>query len=161
MTWCEYLVSVNFLFPAYHDYDDATFPCPDCGALMWFFEKVQSTSSDDPEFSICCRRGKIKLDELVEAPRPLCDYLSGKHKDSRKYLDNIIGLNMMFAFTSMGGTIDRSVNKGGGPYSYRLGGQNYHLLGSLLPKPGKNAKFSQLYMFSGEDETRERIDALR
>ena len=94
----------NFSFSAYHDYGDVDYACPDCGALMWFFEKVKSTSNDDPEFSICCRRGKIEMSKLIEAPRPLCDLLNGSHKYSRKYWDNIIGYNMMFAFTSMGGT---------------------------------------------------------
>ncbi|KAF7826476.1 uncharacterized protein G2W53_017640 [Senna tora] len=39
----------------------------------------------------------------------------------------------MFAFTSMGGKIDHSVNNGKGPYVFRLHGQNMHLLGSLPP----------------------------
>ena len=36
----------------------------------------------------------------------------------------------MFAFTSMGGKIDKSVNQSRGPYCFKLGGQNYHLMGT-------------------------------
>ena len=61
----------------------------------------------------------------------------------------------------MGGIQDHSVNKGSGPYTYRLGGNNYHRLSSLLPKEGESPKFSQLYMYYGEDENQSRIDASR
>nr|GEX68627.1 uncharacterized protein [Tanacetum cinerariifolium] len=41
----------------------------------------------------------------------------------------------MFAFTSMGGKVDNSVNRRGrGPYVFCLHGQTYHSMGSLLPQ---------------------------
>ncbi|XP_076949826.1 uncharacterized protein LOC143622616 [Bidens hawaiensis] len=40
--------------------------------------------------------------------------------------------------------VDNSVNKGNAPYSFRLGGENYHSLGGLLPMSGQNPRFSQL-----------------
>ena len=39
----------------------------------------------------------------------------------------------MFAFTSPGSKIDRTLNTGKGPPSFRIQGQNHHLIGSLLP----------------------------
>jgi hypothetical protein len=48
---------------------------------------------------------------------------------------------MMLAFTSMGGKIDNTVNQGRGTYNFRLGGQNYHRIGSLVPNDGNPAKF--------------------
>ena len=48
----------------------------------------------------------------------------------------------MFAFTSMGEKIDKSVNQGRGPYCFKLGGQNYHCIERLLPDDGNSAKFS-------------------
>ncbi len=74
---------------------------------------------------------------------------------SAYYIDNIRQFNMM------GGHQDNSMNNGRGPYTYRLGGQNYHLIGSLLPPEGETAKFSQLYMFCGEDETQDRINVVK
>ncbi|XP_024958909.1 uncharacterized protein LOC112499870 [Cynara cardunculus var. scolymus] len=41
-------------------------------------------------------------------------------------------------------TIDSSINSGNAPYIYRLNGQNYHRMGSLLPPDGSKPKFSQL-----------------
>ncbi|XP_038681981.1 uncharacterized protein LOC119982582 isoform X2 [Tripterygium wilfordii] len=44
--------------------------------------------------------------------------------------------NCMFAFTSFGGKIDRDINDGQAPYTFRINGQNHHLIGSLVPLPG-------------------------
>ena len=41
---------------------------------------------------------------------------------------------MMFSFTSMGGNIDKDINEGGGPFIFRISGQNYHLHGIVLPR---------------------------
>ena len=48
----------------------------------------------------------------------------------------------LFAFTSLGGKVDRSVNNGIGPYVFRLNGQNYHRIGSLLPIEGEKPTFA-------------------
>lgn len=62
----------------------------------------------------------------------------------------------MFSFTSMGGKIDSSINKGKGPYIFRLSGENYHSIGSLLPDDGLKPKFSQLYIYDTENEVSNR-----
>lgn len=53
----------------------------------------------------------------------------------------------MFAFTSMGGKIDASINRRQGWRTFRLFGQNYHQIGSLLPPEGSTPKFAQLYIY--------------
>lgn len=53
---------------------------------------------------------------------------------------------MIFSFTSLGGKVNISINKGAGPYVFNLHGQNYHLLGSLLPKEGIAPKFTIIYV---------------
>jgi hypothetical protein len=42
----------------------------------------------------------------------------------------------MFAFTSLGAKIDTGVNKGSGPYVFKINGQVHHRIGSLLPDEG-------------------------
>ena len=54
---------------------------------------------------------------------------------------------MIFAFSSSGAKIDTSVLKGKGPAIYKIHGQLCHLIGTLLPMPGKPPKFSQLYIY--------------
>ena len=111
---------------------DPTYACGYCGALMWFDERIKSSAKYRPEFGLCCSRGKIQLPHLKQPPRLLLDLLQNRHKYSRNYIEHICAYNMIYAFTSMGGIQDNSVNKGRGPYSYRLGGQNYHRIGRIF-----------------------------
>lgn len=52
---------------------------------------------------------------------------------SKMFRDNIRTYNSMFSFTSMGGKVDDSINKKRGPKTFKLSGQKYHQIGSLLP----------------------------
>ncbi|XP_042055868.1 uncharacterized protein LOC121800363 [Salvia splendens] len=61
----------------------------------------------------------------------------------------------------MGGKVDHSVNTGGGPPVFRLHGQNYHLIGSLLPLDGCEPKFAQLYVYDTDNEINYRITSVR
>ncbi|KAM0067482.1 hypothetical protein Hdeb2414_s0002g00061811 [Helianthus debilis subsp. tardiflorus] len=62
----------------------------------------------------------------------------------------------MFSFTSMGGKVDSSINSGKAPYVFRIIGQNFHTLGGLVPAPGKDPKFSQLYIYGTDNEVSNR-----
>lgn len=58
----------------------------------------------------------------------------------------------MLAFTSMGAEIDYSVQNTYGLYCFKVHGENYHLIGSLLPCEGETPKFSQLYIYDTANE---------
>ncbi|XP_074265107.1 uncharacterized protein LOC141587528 [Silene latifolia] len=60
----------------------------------------------------------------------------------------------------MGGRVDNAINKGGAPYCFRLGGQNHHNIGSLLPPLGKQPQFMQLYFHDTENELTNRVSSL-
>lgn len=104
-----------------------------------------------PKFNLCCGNGKIRLPKAAATPSYLWQlYNDAKkgpafHRCSRIY-------NSMFAFTSTGGSVDNSINNGGGPYVYRLNGVNHHLFGSLIPNDGKQLKFCQLYIYDTKNE---------
>lgn len=53
----------------------------------------------------------------------------------------------MFSFTALGGRIQTSSNRGGGPPQFILGGQNFHRMGSLIPEDGSSPRFAQLYIY--------------
>ncbi|XP_076889689.1 uncharacterized protein LOC143540544 [Bidens hawaiensis] len=57
---------------------------------------------------------------------------------------------------SSGGNIGHSINKGNAPYTFRLSGENYHCLGSLLPLQVRKPQFSQLYIYDTENEVSNR-----
>ncbi|XP_019153903.1 PREDICTED: uncharacterized protein LOC109150447 [Ipomoea nil] len=61
----------------------------------------------------------------------------------------------------MGGRIDKEVNTGRAPPIFRLNGQNFHLLGSLLPIEGNRPKFAQLYIHDPENEMCNRLNSVR
>ncbi|XP_019198166.1 PREDICTED: uncharacterized protein LOC109191991 [Ipomoea nil] len=61
----------------------------------------------------------------------------------------------------MGGRIDKEVNTGRSPPVFRLNGQNFHLLGSLLPVDGNKPKFAQLYIHDAENEIFNRLNSVR
>jgi len=48
------------------------------------------------------------------------------------FLDNSRMYNSMLSFTSMGGAINHSIMDGHIPYYFRINGNNYHRIGSLL-----------------------------
>jgi hypothetical protein len=66
----------------------------------------------------------------------------------------------MFAFTSMGGKIDTSRTRGNGPPVFVMNGENYHQIGSLLPLPGEQPKFAQLYVYDTDNEISNRMAAV-
>ena len=60
----------------------------------------------------------------------------------------------------MGGTIYYSVMDSHSPYSFRISGQNYHHISSLLLTRGRKPRFAQLYIYEIHDEVRSRYRAL-
>ncbi|KAL3646403.1 hypothetical protein CASFOL_011583 [Castilleja foliolosa] len=105
--------------------------------------------------------GIIDLPRLVEPPAFLRDLLHGTSSKSKHFQENLRSYNSMFCFTSMGGKIDQDVNRGSGPPILRLHGQNYHLIGSLMPKDGATPKFAQMYIYDTENELSNRNNSVR
>uniref|UniRef100_A0A0R0F7N8 Helitron helicase-like domain-containing protein n=1 Tax=Glycine max TaxID=3847 RepID=A0A0R0F7N8_SOYBN len=68
--------------------------------------------------------------------------------------------NMMFVFTSAGIKFDKSINHSRGLPTIRIQGQPCHRIGSMLPMPGKEPKFAQVYIFDTENEVQNRINAI-
>ncbi|XP_063945878.1 uncharacterized protein LOC108212277 [Daucus carota subsp. sativus] len=131
--------------------------CTSCNAMMWHEERVnKNVTKGKPLFSICCRKGEVKLPE----PLPTPVYLLNLYQDKDQGADFHRGIrlyNAMFAFTSAGGNVDHSINKGRGPYIYRLYGQNHHVFGSLIPDDGDTPKFCQLYIYDTANEVSNRL----
>ncbi|XP_048503649.1 uncharacterized protein LOC104906819 [Beta vulgaris subsp. vulgaris] len=135
--------------------------CLDCGARVWIEERVKrERAKDHPKYNICCQKGKVRLPLLKEPPQYLKSLLDPNSGTSTKFKDCIRAYNSIFAFTSMGGEVDRKINRGRGPYIFRILGQNYHKIGSLLPPDGEQPRFTQLYVHDPSNEVRNRISSL-
>lgn len=77
------------------------------------------------------------------------------------FLDNIHSFNNMFSFTSLGGTIDRNLNRGNYLLVIRMHGHIYHRLGSLLPSGRDPPAYAQIYIYGTHNEIYNRIRSMR
>ena len=144
----------------YHDIGPPSFECPNCKALMWYEERCpRDKSTRNPMFSICCQRGKVLLPKFNEAPSPLNKLIDYNNPASSRFKEQIRVYNGMFCYTSFGAKIDNSVNTGRGPYTFRINGQSYHRIGSLLPARETQPKYAQLYFFDTANEVKNRMGA--
>ncbi|KAL5170455.1 Replication protein A DNA-binding subunit B [Glycine soja] len=138
----------------YFDLGDQLMQCSHCNANMWYDERVSKDKrTTNPRFSLCCGNGKVELPLLQNPPKYLYQLF-------KNYQQNIRTYNMMFAFTSAGIKFDKSINHSRGPPTIRIQGQPCHRIGSMLPIPGKEPKFAQLYIFDTENEVQNRINAI-
>ncbi|KAL7583175.1 hypothetical protein Lser_V15G43646 [Lactuca serriola] len=143
---------IEDIFRDYFDHGDQIIICQICHAKLWKDESVRGQKKDNTSYSLCCGYGKVELPPLKEAPSSYRNLYRSVDSKSKHFMKNIRRYNSMFSFTSMGGKVDSSINKGNAPYIFKLSGQNYHSIGSLLPTPGSRPKFCQLYIYDTENE---------
>lgn len=159
---CDSIPNYKLEIVDYEDLGPQLYKCESCEASMWYNERIDKhKNSAKLEFSLCCMKGKVVLPKLRKAPVTLTDLLFRTDRRSKHFQEQIRSYNMMFSFTSLGGKIETSINNGSAPYTFQLHGQNYHLIGSLLPEEGSVPKFAQLYIFNTENEITNRIHAVR
>ncbi|KAK4840053.1 hypothetical protein QYF36_026957 [Acer negundo] len=146
----------------YWDIGDPTFICKHCGSTMWYQErKRKDRNTSNPEFTLCCMNGKVQLPLLKSALDILHNLHNNVDNRSKHFLRNIRAYNMMFSFTSFGGKVDTSINKGSNPPIFRIGGQNHHYIGGLIPLQNQKPKFAQLYIYDTKDEINNRLKCFR
>lgn len=85
-----------------HHLGDMSVICPNCSALHWIDERLQSSTKRLPKFGSCCLQGKIKLFEIQPPPNDLLKLFNGTHPDSKHFLDHIQNYNLTFSMTSLG-----------------------------------------------------------
>ncbi|XP_074359006.1 uncharacterized protein LOC141698233 [Apium graveolens] len=128
---------------------------------MWNHERNnKKATKKPPTFSLCGKNGQIILKKEKQPPEPLASLLTGGSR-FRHFKENIRMYNCMFAMSSTGGQIDRSINRDGAPYCFKVKGVNYHSMGSFVPLDGENPKFCQLYIYDTEDEVHNRINVVK
>ena len=130
--------------------------CPSCGALVWESESTgRDPKTKELHFSICCNQGLIKLPPLRQPP-PLLEKLL----QYIQFCETIRVYNALLAFTSIGAKLDYSVVFGRGSFTFRIQGQTYHHIGSLIPKPSLPPKYLQIYIFDTANKIKNRLKAL-
>ncbi|KAJ7198412.1 hypothetical protein B0H12DRAFT_1037513, partial [Mycena haematopus] len=123
--------------------------CPDCGALHWEGEEVgRSSTTLEMSFGMCCDHGKVQLERLQEPPVPLRRFFVGADTQSLEFRSHITQYNSALAFTSLGVSDNKTINRHGpNAWVFRILGNLYHLSGSLNTIYGVAPSYSQLYVF--------------
>ncbi|KAI5383244.1 hypothetical protein KIW84_070594 [Lathyrus oleraceus] len=126
------------------------------------FDKNKCRHASNPKFSMCCGSGKVQLPLLKPAPKVLQHLLFDNEScESKNFQQQIRMYNVMFAFTSPGAKVDNRFNNGRCPPNFRIQGQSCHRIGSMLPMPGQNPRFAQLYVYDTENEIENRMHGFR
>ncbi|KAL7590601.1 hypothetical protein Lser_V15G37887 [Lactuca serriola] len=126
--------------------------CQICHPKLWKDESVRGQKKGNTSYSLCCGYGKDELPSLKEASSSYRNLYRLVNSKSKHFMKNIRRYNSMLSFTSMGDKVDSSINRGNTPYIFKLNGQNYHSIRSLLPTHGSRPKFCQLYIYDTENE---------
>ena len=126
--------------------------CQNCGAFKF---------SKETE-GFCCLKGNVKLDAFPQ-PQPYLQHLyEGTDSGGKHFLSNIRKYNSAFQMTSFG---CNEITMSGFNPSFRIQGQVYHLIGSMVPTAGESPKFAQIYFIDNrESEVAARcaiVDGLR
>ena len=112
--------------------------CSNCSALK--FEKETD--------SLCCSKGNVQLDEFPQVQTFLQHLYEGIDSNGKHFLANIRKYNCVFQMTSFG---CHEVSMAGFNPSFRIQGQVYHLIGSIVPTEGESPKFAQIYFIDNEE----------
>lgn len=113
--------------------------CKFCKAKKW---------KDEPP-GICCNNGKVKLPHIEKYPEPLHSLLTYQHAESEHFLANTRMYNSCFQMTSFGA---KDIKIGNFMPTFKIQGQVYHRIGSLMPVPEQQPAFLQIY-FVGDKNT--------
>ena len=91
--------------------------------------------------SLCCSKGNVQLEEFPQV-QPFLQHLhEGTDSNGKHFLANICKYNCAFQITSFG---CNEVSRSGFNPSFRIQGQVYHLIGSIVPTEGEYPKFAQI-----------------
>ena len=114
--------------------------CNFCGAYKFFNET-----------NFCCSSGLVNFESVKPLPEPSEEYK--KLYSSKKIISNLKAYNSALSLTSIGCKTPENVE---GP-NFKIQGEIYHRLGSLLPSDESSPKFSQIYFYDAEVATYERM----
>mmetsp|Transcript_13935 Transcript_13935/g.25807 ORF Transcript_13935/g.25807 Transcript_13935/m.25807 type:complete len:491 (-) Transcript_13935:4232-5704(-) len=126
-----------------HELPEMNVTCTHCGALRF--------KSETDKF--CCGKGKTRIPPWPNLPPALHSLFT----ENAHFKRNIRRYNQYFSFVSNGLKLDRDLaNMREGVYSYRVHGELYHLMGSLLPQDDNAPTFSQIYMYDPDFQVERR-----
>jgi hypothetical protein len=151
------LPDVNFSTPdepltACHYLGPMDSACSHCGALHFVQGRLKGSTRRSPRFGKCCMHGQVSLPALQEPPQPLRDLLTHDVARAKEFRQKIRAYNCSLQLASSS-LKDSPPDDGGaqqqqrGVRSVRMHGRMFHLIGPLLPAPGAERAFAQLWIY--------------
>jgi hypothetical protein len=119
--------------------------CQYCQALLFSGE----TSG------LCCNNGQTQLAPLRSVPDRFKRLFTDRDQESRHFRSHIRAYNSIHAFTSTGVKVDDRF-QGNGVSNFRIHGEMYHRMGSILPLEGNMPQFHQIYVYDPSDQVAHR-----
>lgn len=94
--------------------------------IFWFVERnINQSIVNRPIYTQRCNSGSIILPYPLTTPLEIRNlYMNGR------FMIDIKEYNIMFSMNSFGADVDDEINKGRGPYVFKISGQNFHWIGS-------------------------------
>ncbi|RCN27829.1 hypothetical protein ANCCAN_26434 [Ancylostoma caninum] len=123
--------------------------CAHCNAL--YFKGEIASKSPDGQFTKCCKKGDLRLDDLFENyPEDLYKLFTNNDRVySKNFKENVRNFNSAFAFASMKAESHiRDVM----PFCYKIQGQIYHTVNlAAHPDPNEKPEYAQLFFIDTEE----------
>ncbi|XP_055936862.1 uncharacterized protein LOC129966462 [Argiope bruennichi] len=145
---------VRLAFEYAPDINYSAHPKIGIGAMDKVCQYCQALKFRNETPGMCCASGKVVLSPLPTPPEPLLSLLAGESDDSKLFLRKIRKFNSCFQMTSFGATkiCDPTSNGRNFETTFKVQGQVYHKIGSLLPMPDDDPKFLQIYFMGNCEE---------
>ena len=127
---------------------DSFYNTTDVGTLSVQCSKCGATKFPMETESLCCLKGTVQLDAFPQPPVFLQHLYEGVDSNGKHFLTSIRKYNCVFQMTSFGCS---EITMAGFNPSFRIQGQVYHLIGSIVPAEGESPKFAQIYFIDNQD----------
>ena len=145
------IFSGNLFFPEISQSPESLgkmdFVCEHCGACKFRTESV----------GLCCLQGKVQLPKFPDPPPVLREYWHGNFPSAKLFRKHCRSINNAVCLTSL--QVRERRLPGFNP-SVIFQGRVFQRLGPLLPEPGIQPKFAQLYVLDPQLERTERFNKL-
>jgi len=134
--------------------------CTACQALHWREERLRPQNGRRAAagtFQACCKHGDAIVERMRALPEPLNTLMTGQDSHSRLFRQHIRRWNTLFAFTSLSFNADaRTGATGQGLQLFQIHGAIYHQQGPLVPPGGRDALYSQIYLYDPDQAAQAR-----
>jgi hypothetical protein len=133
--------------------------CDECGALHWIDERISTSTTENPVWESCCKKGDIHLDQYHPPPPYLYQLLTSTDREAKIFREHIRQYNAALTFTSANYNTDTRIqNPQRGLTCFQIYGELYHLQGPLITEEGQQPRYAQLLFYDAKQAAEIRME---